>query len=120
VHDGVDDRFASCDRRHARVIAAPKTRDLHPVHGMFSTNAMASSKRADRICSDLGAIEDATPVDALEATDLDPGIGKVLVARLAEQQQPTDRGNSATLGTGHEAQRLQIRPAKAPNRREQL
>jgi hypothetical protein len=99
--------------RRRRPISTPcRACFLHERHGLVNG--------ADKIRSDFGAIEDATPVDALESTDLDPGIWEVLVARLAEQQQPTDRSNPATLVTCHEAQRLQVHTAKPSNRREQL
>jgi hypothetical protein len=93
---------------------------LYPVQGMFLHERHGIVNGADKIGSDFGAIENTTPVDALESTGLDPGIWEVLVARLAEQQQPTDRRNPATLVTCHEAQRLQVHTAKPSNRREQL
>jgi hypothetical protein len=120
VYNGVGDRFPNCDRRHAPALLAAKTPNLHPVESMFLHERNGLVDGADKVGPDLGAIEDASPVNTRESPDLDPRIGEVLVPLFAEEQHTANGGNASPLMVRHEAQRLQVRPPKRSNRGKQL
>jgi hypothetical protein len=59
-------------------------------------------------------------IGAVEAAGLNPGIWKALQPVVAEQQDATSRGYSASLVFGQKLQRLQIALCKPAYRRERL
>ena len=62
----------------------------------------------DRKRADLGAINDATLVSAVDATGLYPGIPEVTRAVRAKDEHPTHGRDYTTLALCDESQRLQV------------
>jgi hypothetical protein len=96
--DGVHDRLPIQHLRQACLLRKGADEVFHPPGVLVLVPQVVGGAGTD-----LGAIEDVTPVDASEPSDLDPGVWEVLFPPPTEQQQ-----------------RLQISSAKAPNRRERL
>ncbi len=70
--------------------------------------------------ANLHPVDDDAFVAPVEPPRLDPGIGKMAFAVLAEQQDAADRRDCSPLMACHKTKRLEIVPAQAAGRCERL
>ncbi len=82
----VDDRLAHRRGRQAPALLAAHGADLGPVQGVLLDEGDRLLDGAHGEGADLGAVEDAALVSAVEAAGLDPGVREVALAVLGRRE----------------------------------
>ena len=108
MHDGVDDGFAHRHRREIPAFLAPHGSNFDAMQGMFLDKGNGLLDSMQGKTPDFQRVDDMGLVGSPESTRLNPGIRKVLMALLAEEQHSAFRGHLAPLVSCHQPQRFQV------------
>ena len=110
----VDERLAHRRGRQAPALLAAHGADLGAVQGVLLDEGDRLLDGAHGQGADLGAIDDAALVGAVEAAGLDPGVREVPLAVLAEEDHAAHGRNLAALMVREESQRFQVPARERP------